>query len=165
MAPATGMPSPHTRFCSAIAKENTSRPQPRSSVIGRKKRPKLWRVPRASMRISPPQTRTTVGVRQPIARDKGKSLPPRARKRTLRRGSRSVDRAGAGAARVAAGATRPGGPRRLGAIRLRGAHRELLLELGARAARAARRIGRAHQRLELVAAGAAGVFEDRHGAM
>src|SRR5947207_8919414 len=63
MAPANGIARPHTRFCSAIAKENVSRPQPRSSDIGTRKRPKLCRVPIASRRIRPPQTSTTVGVR------------------------------------------------------------------------------------------------------
>src|SRR5712691_11309100 len=64
MAPAKGMASPHTRFCKAIANEKVSRPQPRSIEIGRRNRPKLCRVPRASIRIRPPQTSTTLGVRQ-----------------------------------------------------------------------------------------------------
>src|SRR5262245_12007345 len=48
---------------------------------------------------------------------------------------------------------------------LRREHRELLFERLAAAGGAARRVGRAHERLELVAAGAAGVFEDRHQAI
>src|SRR6267143_1289963 len=63
MAPAKGMASPHTRFCKAIANEKVSRPQPRSIEIGRRNRPKLCRVPRASPRMMPRQTSTTVGVR------------------------------------------------------------------------------------------------------
>src|SRR2546426_7646940 len=69
------MASPHTRFCSAIAKEKVSRPQPRSSDIGRRNKPKLCRVPRASARMMPPQTSTTVGVRQPERFKAGVSLP------------------------------------------------------------------------------------------
>lgn len=50
-------------------------------------------------------------------------------------------------------------------IGLGGEDGELLVELAAAAALAARRVRGAHERLELVAAGAAGVFEDRHGAI
>src|SRR5258706_219007 len=70
------MPRPHTRFCNAMAKENTSRPQPRSMVIGRRNRPKLCRVPSASIRTSPPQTNTTTGVRQLLPWSMS-PLPPR----------------------------------------------------------------------------------------
>src|SRR5437763_16730772 len=48
---------------------------------------------------------------------------------------------------------------------LRGKDRKLLLERGTLATRAGRRLRAAHHRLELVAAGAAGVLVDRHGAI
>src|SRR5262245_31873670 len=53
----------------------------------------------------------------------------------------------------------------LGVGLLRRKHRELLFQRLAAAGGAARRVGRAHESLELVAAGAAGVFEDRHQAI
>jgi hypothetical protein len=55
--------TPH-EFCSAMAKEKASRPQPRSIDIGRRNNPKLCRVPSASIRMIPPQARMTAGVRQ-----------------------------------------------------------------------------------------------------
>src|SRR5262249_49278427 len=55
--------------------------------------------------------------------------------------------------------------RRVGFALLRGEHGELLVERLAAAAITARRVGSAHQGLELVAAGAAGVLEDRHQAI
>ena len=65
--PANGCVAPHTRFCTAIASANVSRPQPMSCEIGCRKRPKPWRMPMAMVRMIPPQTRTTVGVRQSAA--------------------------------------------------------------------------------------------------
>src|SRR5262249_575524 len=52
--------------------------------------------------------------------------------------------------------------RRVSFALLRGEHGELLVERLAAAAVAARRVGSAYQGLELVAAGAAGVLENRH---
>src|SRR5207253_9517490 len=48
---------------------------------------------------------------------------------------------------------------------LGGEHRKFLVQRWARAACAGGRLRAAHQRLELVAAGAAGVLVDRHGAI
>ena len=62
--PVNGCVAPQTRFCTAIASANVSRPQPRSALIGCRKRPKPCRIPIARVRISPPQTSTAVGVRQ-----------------------------------------------------------------------------------------------------
>ncbi len=55
---------PHIRFCTASASAKVSRPQPMSEEIGCRKSPKPWRMPNPRVRIRPPQTRTTVGVRQ-----------------------------------------------------------------------------------------------------
>ena len=44
-SPVNGCARPHTRFCSAIAAENVSRPQPSAEHIGCRNRPKPWRVP------------------------------------------------------------------------------------------------------------------------
>jgi hypothetical protein len=59
---------PHTRFCSAKASANTSRPQPFACDIGVRKKPKVDRGPNPSREIRQPQTMITSGVRQPIAR-------------------------------------------------------------------------------------------------
>ncbi len=61
MIPVNGCARPHTRFCSAIAAENVSRPQPSAEHIGCRKRPKPCRVPIASIRMSPAATRTSAG--------------------------------------------------------------------------------------------------------
>src|SRR5262245_35710919 len=85
IAPAIGWPSPQSRFCSATASPNTSRPQPNSRLIGWTKKPSDERGPKLSNAIRPPQTMITSGVRQvaspedgrrsPVAADIG--LPPR----------------------------------------------------------------------------------------
>src|SRR5512140_213534 len=62
--PANGWVTPHIRFCTAIASANVSRPQCRSALIGCRNSPKPWRMPMPTVRIRPPQTRTTVGERQ-----------------------------------------------------------------------------------------------------
>ncbi len=62
--PANGVASPYTRFWIASAMANVCRFQPRSSVIGCRYSPKLWRVPSESVRMMPPQISTTSGVRQ-----------------------------------------------------------------------------------------------------
>src|ERR1044072_1419408 len=67
-APATGCAMPHTRFCSAKASANTSRPQPFACDIGVRKKPKVERGPNPSNEIKQPQRMTTSGVRQPTAR-------------------------------------------------------------------------------------------------
>src|SRR2546425_442024 len=66
--PANGCVAPHTRFCTASASANVSRLQCRSPVIGCRKSPKPWRMPIPNVRTKPPQTSTTVGVRQSAAR-------------------------------------------------------------------------------------------------
>src|SRR6266852_1993095 len=53
---------PHNRFCNATANPNTSRPHPLSMLIGCRKRPKLWRMPSASVRITLAQTSMTAGL-------------------------------------------------------------------------------------------------------
>jgi hypothetical protein len=64
MAPAKGCDAPHIRFCIAIEKPKTSRPQPISSLIGTMKMPKLVRVPKARISTIVPAARITAGVRQ-----------------------------------------------------------------------------------------------------
>src|SRR5258706_15534268 len=58
MAPVNGTNAPHRRFCSAMAKANSSRVQPLASVIGGRSSPIVWRTPMASIRMSAPHTRT-----------------------------------------------------------------------------------------------------------
>src|SRR5258705_12901098 len=67
-----------------MAKENVWRPEPRSTVIGCRKRPNEWRVPSAMVSAMPPQIRMTAGVRQflevmevTISRDCSLSKPAR----------------------------------------------------------------------------------------
>src|SRR5262245_37335438 len=59
--PVSGCVRPHSRFCAATAKPNTSRPQPLSMLIGCRNSPKLWRMPSASVRIRLAQTSISVG--------------------------------------------------------------------------------------------------------
>src|SRR5438093_4554296 len=61
MPPAKAESAPQIRFWIAIATENTSRPQPKSRLIGCRKRPKPARAPKLKPRIRQPQTMTTVG--------------------------------------------------------------------------------------------------------
>ena len=58
IAPANGTKAPHSRFCNAIAKANSSRVQPLAIVIGGSSRPIVWRTPMASIRMSAAQART-----------------------------------------------------------------------------------------------------------
>ena len=51
-------------FCTAMANENSERPQPRSALIGTRNRPKFCREPLAIIRINTAPTRTNNGVRQ-----------------------------------------------------------------------------------------------------
>src|SRR6266581_1455938 len=60
--PVKGCVTPHSRFCNATAKPNTSRPHPLSMLIGCRNRPKLWRMPSARVRITLAQTSMTVGL-------------------------------------------------------------------------------------------------------
>ena len=79
--------------------------------------------------------------------------------------SRLIHRARAGAARVAAAAARahrPIGERFRGAAGLRGEHGHQLLQIGALAGRARRRLAVASQIFEVRAAAAAFVFKKRH---
>ena len=55
IAPTNGCDSPQSRFWIAIASANTSRPQPRSRLIGCRKRPKLERMPNDSSTMNAPQ--------------------------------------------------------------------------------------------------------------
>src|SRR2546428_14113599 len=66
MPPAKAESAPQTRFWIAIANENTSRPQPKSRLIGCRKRPKPARAPKLKPRIRQPQTMTTVGFNLPL---------------------------------------------------------------------------------------------------
>src|SRR5712691_5749533 len=65
---------PHNRFCNATANPNTSRPHPLSMLIGCRNRPKLWRMPSASVRIRLAQASMTVGLglRKSGMRDSGR---------------------------------------------------------------------------------------------
>ena len=65
-APANGWPMPHSRFCSAKASANTSRPQPFAADIGVRKKPKAERGPKPISEIRQPHTMMTAGVRQPM---------------------------------------------------------------------------------------------------
>ena len=60
--PVNGCVMPHSKFCIATAKPNTSRPQPLSMLIGCRNSPKLWRMPSASVRITLAQTSMTAGL-------------------------------------------------------------------------------------------------------
>ncbi|MNQ86707.1 hypothetical protein D3C85_1019070 [compost metagenome] len=51
-APVNGWARPQIRFCKAMAKANTSRPQPNSALMGARNRPKPCRTPRDNARIS-----------------------------------------------------------------------------------------------------------------
>jgi hypothetical protein len=61
---ANGWPAPHSRFCTAMAKANTSRPVPSSTLIGVRNRPKLARSPNTRRITIAPAASTTIGVRQ-----------------------------------------------------------------------------------------------------
>src|SRR5256885_3346044 len=67
-APANGWPMPQSRFCSAKASANTSRPQPFAWDMGVRKKPNAERGPKPSSEIRQPQRMITSGVRQPIER-------------------------------------------------------------------------------------------------
>src|SRR6185503_5448751 len=75
MAPAIGWPRPHSRFCSASARPNTSRPQAKSRLIGWTKKPRLERGPKLNSAIRHPQTMTTSGVRQVPRPEDGRRSP------------------------------------------------------------------------------------------
>ena len=75
MAPASGWPSPHSRFCIASARPKTSRPQAKSRLIGWMKKPRLERGPKLSMPIAHPQMMITSGVRQLPRPEDGRSSP------------------------------------------------------------------------------------------
>ena len=64
MLPANGCAAPQSRFCSAIANENASRPQPRSNDIGDRNWPSAERGPKAINAIAQPTAISTIGVRQ-----------------------------------------------------------------------------------------------------
>ena len=58
-APTNGWLRPQTMFCSASEKLKAAAETPRSSVIGRRNRPRLWRSPMQSEMIKPLRSRTT----------------------------------------------------------------------------------------------------------
>ena len=75
MAPASGWPSPHNRFCTAIASPKTSRPHANSCPIGLMKKPTLERGPKLNSAIAQPQAMMTSGVRQMERLETASSLP------------------------------------------------------------------------------------------
>src|SRR5579883_2000843 len=75
MAPASGWPKPHNKFCKAIARLKTLRPQAKSWPIGLMKKPTLERGPKESNAIAQPQAMMTSGVRQLEAAGAGRRSP------------------------------------------------------------------------------------------
>src|ERR1700731_3458162 len=69
MAPANGCAAPHSRFCTASASPNTSRPQPFSTDMGVRKKPSAERGPNDRTAIRQPQMMITAGVRQLMRKD------------------------------------------------------------------------------------------------
>src|ERR1700730_5643526 len=66
MAPASGWPSPHSRFCTANASANTSRPQPFAWDKGVRKKPRVERGPNVIIPMRQPHRAMTAGVRHVI---------------------------------------------------------------------------------------------------
>src|SRR4051794_34651307 len=64
IAPATGPPTPHSRFWMAIASANTSRPQPFACDSGVRKNPIEERGPKVMTEMQQPHSISTTGVRQ-----------------------------------------------------------------------------------------------------
>ena len=62
-APANGCAMPQSRFCSAKASANTSRPQPFAADIGVRKKPKAERGPKPISEMRQPHRMMTAGVR------------------------------------------------------------------------------------------------------
>jgi hypothetical protein len=60
--PAKGCASPQIRFCMAMAKPKTSRPQPWASEIGAVNRPAVERTPKAISAIRQPETMMVSGA-------------------------------------------------------------------------------------------------------
>ncbi len=69
IAPANGCTAPPIRFCSAIANENASRPQPCSNDIGDRNWPSAERGRKAINAIAQPTAISTTGVRQETSCD------------------------------------------------------------------------------------------------
>src|SRR5262249_37003955 len=65
IAPANGNAAPQSRFCTASATANTSRPQPFACDSGCRKNPSAERGPNATRETRQPQIAITAGVRQP----------------------------------------------------------------------------------------------------
>src|SRR5262249_53135867 len=65
IAPANGNAAPQSRFCTASAIANTSRPQPFAWDSGVRKKPSAERGPKATIETRQPQIAITAGVRQP----------------------------------------------------------------------------------------------------
>ena len=62
-APVKGWVKPHIRFCKAMAKANTSRPQPNSALIGGRNKPNPCRIPSDSA-----STSDAPSINQPLVR-------------------------------------------------------------------------------------------------
>src|SRR6516225_1657602 len=76
--PATGWTRPQIRFWTASARANTARSQPRSTVIGSRKRPKLWRMPMLRVRTNAPEASTNQALRAiapPVPRPAAAAAP------------------------------------------------------------------------------------------
>src|ERR1700693_3347465 len=69
IAPASGWPSPHNRFCTASARPNTSRPHEKSRPIGWMKKPRLDLGPKLNKAMAQPQKMMISGVRQLSTRE------------------------------------------------------------------------------------------------
>src|SRR3546814_10383613 len=64
--PARGSAAPQTRFCKAMERAKTSRPQPKSAETGCTNRPKPARTPKDSSSTIEPQASTSIGLRQKL---------------------------------------------------------------------------------------------------
>src|SRR5690606_18335534 len=74
-APVNGCASPQIRFCRAMAKANTSRPQSNSLLIGARNRPKPCRTPSDSARISDAPSRIQPAERHGLFMSVSAGLP------------------------------------------------------------------------------------------
>src|SRR3546814_10813125 len=64
-----GCATPQTRFCMAMERAKTSRPQPKSAETGCTNRPKPARMPKASSNTIEPQASTSIGLRQKLGEE------------------------------------------------------------------------------------------------
>src|ERR687893_1261658 len=85
MAPEKGWPMPHTMFWTAMASAKTSGDQPRPSLMGVAKSPKLVLRPYVIRAIKHPHKTTKAGARlHPIAPDSNRPPPTRPQRTTPR---------------------------------------------------------------------------------